>query len=91
MTTRLTKPPVKPEPLPEISGFGALPEPGTPLLPNLFAIKPTDKLAPATLRAWIGEAYMEGVNIDKITKAVQHYNDIVAWQLANPDKVKVPD
>jgi len=79
MTTRLTKPPTKPEPTPELSR----PEP--------FAIKPTDKLAPATLRAWIGEAYMEGVNIDKITKAVQYYNDIVAWQLANPDKVKVPD
>jgi len=87
MTTRLTKPPAKPEPLLETSGFGALPEPE--LKP--FVIKVHDKLAPMTIRAWIGEAYMEGVSEAKINKAVAHYNEVVAWQLANPDKVKVPD
>lgn len=59
--------------------------------PASFVVKATDKLAAATIRMWIGEGYLEGVGQEKLAKAVEHYNQIVAWQAANPDKVKVPD
>jgi hypothetical protein len=99
MTTRLTKPPTKPEPTPE-PDTSDIPEANKEWFdkaklvqpePKPFVIKPQDKLATAAIRAWIGEAYMEGVNADKIANAVEHYNKVMAWQAANPDKVKVPD
>jgi len=61
------------------------------IMPDMFVIKPHDKLALPAIRAWIGEAYMEGVNKEKILKAVEHYNAVLEWQQANPTKVKVPD
>jgi hypothetical protein len=79
MVTRITKP----------SSLGS--DKPVPTDPPDFTIKAADILAPRVILAWITKAGDLGVNDDKLTGAWQHYLNVLAWQRANPDKVKVPD
>lgn len=60
-------------------------------MPEPFLVKATDKYAVSTINYWLAVARQAKVNQAKLAKARAHRDAVIAWQEANPDKVKVPD
>jgi hypothetical protein len=57
----------------------------------VFTLIGYDQLAADTVAFWIQLALYRGVNADKLTRAVQHWDAIREYQAAHPEKVKLPD
>lgn len=57
----------------------------------VFLLRAQDELAKGTVERWIELAKLGEVNADKIRRAKEHLLAIMKWQLANPERVKVPD
>ena len=63
-------------------------EPTSPR-PDPFCIQPWDPQALSIIRVWIMTARAMKVNVDKLVRAEQHFEEIRKWQTANG--TKVPD
>jgi hypothetical protein len=57
----------------------------------LFVIRAQDSFAPKYVELWAHQAEVMGVNAEKVKGARQVAGEMLAWQKANPDKVKIPD
>jgi hypothetical protein len=56
----------------------------------LFVLRGTDPATPNAIRAWAAEATLVGHRQEKIDGALEHADEIDRWQLANPERMKVP-
>ncbi len=57
----------------------------------IFVLRAQDALAPETLQYWISRAEIRGVPKMKTDEAYELKSKLIAWQIQNADKVKVPD
>lgn len=69
---------------------------GTKLAPALdgepiFVLRAQDKIAPSLVLAWANDAARHDVNAPKSVGAMQIAHEMIAWQMANPSRVKLPD
>ncbi len=57
----------------------------------VFTIAGRDLLGPDVIRCWIGRAADNGVNADKLQRAVQHLKWFEEFQAAHPERCHLPD
>lgn len=57
----------------------------------VFTLAARDLLAADTVSFWIGRAKKIGVNAEKIQRAIEHWQLIVGFQSAHPERTKIPD
>jgi hypothetical protein len=57
----------------------------------VFVLRAADKIAPSLVLAWANDAARHDVPIAKSGGAQRIAYDMLAWQIANPGLVKVPD
>lgn len=57
----------------------------------LFVLRPTDVVAPATVRDWVGRVHDLGGDEQKLLGAMECASAMERWQQVNPDRVKTPD
>lgn len=57
----------------------------------VFTLAARDILAPETIRFWLEQAEAEGVPEDKLRRARMHLVAIEEFQIAHPERTKVPD
>lgn len=68
----------------------------TPLAPALdgepiFVLRAQDKFAPSHVMAWANDAFRHDCDHAKAEGASVIAAQMLAWQLANPTRVKIPD
>jgi len=63
------------------------------LLPGepIFVLRGKDRAAPHGINGWRYEAFRLGALPANLKDADARYAETLAWQNANPDKVKIPD
>jgi hypothetical protein len=57
----------------------------------VFVIRAADMLAPGAVRAYMNLARDQGLLPEYVDSIRQAYEVMAAWQVAHPDRVKVPD
>jgi hypothetical protein len=57
----------------------------------IFVLRAADKIAPSLVLAWANDASRHDVPLAKSGGAQKIAYDMLAWQMANPASVKVPD
>jgi hypothetical protein len=57
----------------------------------IFVLRAQDKIAPSLVLAWSQDAARHDVDLAKSGGAMQIAHEMIAWQIAHPTQVKVPD
>lgn len=57
----------------------------------VFTVVGWDSLASKTVRFWLAEAALAGVNADKLQRTINHIRDLDEYVANNPEKMKLPD
>lgn len=57
----------------------------------IFILRAQDVTAPFLIANWCETATRMGVSEDKIAQATEHMKDVIEFQAAHPDRIKLPD